>query len=134
MRSLRGLHKLLFYRYYKWSYDRYGDYDEPEFSALCWVSLLTNVNFITVLILFERLFSVEIIETLFPNKLWKIAQMLCVFLFNYFLLYYKGKYRAVIAEQEELGKVRRKSENIIVTVYIIGTPVMLVLAVICPSL
>lgn len=127
-------YKLLFYKLYKWHYNWHGDGDYPEFTAVCYISLLMILNLATLIFFFDKLVIADVVDTIFPNKFWKLVSSLCIFLFNYFLLYYKRKYTKIITEQEELNKVRRKKENIVVIIYIIITPVMLVLSVVIPYL
>lgn len=134
MQTLRRYHKLLFYRLYKWHYNMHGDYDEPEFTAVCYISILTILNISSALFFFDKLFGIDIMNVLFPNKFLKGLYSMGIFLFNYFSLYYKKKHKKVIMEQNELNKVQQKRENIIITIYIISTPIIFFLSIVCPPL
>lgn len=127
-------YKLLFYRLYKWHYNWHGDSDEPEFTAVCYISLLAILNISSILFFFDKLFGVDIMNALFPNKLLKGFYTIGIFIFNYYFLYYKRKYKKIIMEQDELNKTNRKNDNIILTIYIIGTPIIFILSIVCPPL
>ena len=125
------IYKLLFYRLYKWNYDKHGEYDDPAFTAVTFISFFISFNILTILFFFERLFAISFFDFLFPNKLWIIVFGLFIFSINYFMLQYKGRNKKVIAELEKINRNEHKWENLIITVYIISTPILFIIALLC---
>lgn len=135
MSTLKRYYQLLFYRLYKWHYNKFGEDDLPALTAMCYMSLLLAFNVTTILIIIDRIMPVNfIINTFFSNNFWKILYALGILVANYFFLCYKGKDKKIISEQEKLNKAIKKRDTIILVIYIIITPIIFVFTLIYPSL
>jgi hypothetical protein len=89
-----------FVRMYKYTYDRYGESEEPELTGYSYISLLMTLNLLSLQVIIHPLFmdTVYFYENL---RSIGISAVIFVSFLNYFLLMRKKKYLKIVTEFKE---------------------------------
>jgi hypothetical protein len=93
---LKKIYKYIFFSFYKWNYRVFGEDDLPVLNALLMTSLFTFLNFLTIFLLLEKVFSIGIFDFITSKKLYELLIALFNLVVNYFLLIYKKRYKDII--------------------------------------
>jgi len=118
--------KYLYYRIYSWNHKKWGENDLPQWNALFGVSFMMflNICFLCEILQFSGIIIFLQNET--PKK--EIAFiMLGLFVVNYFLFIHKNKYISITKNFMKESPEKRKSNTIILWLYIALSFTMFVL-------
>jgi hypothetical protein len=124
-----SMYKFFYYKLYIWNYKRFGKSDLPELNGLITLSLLNIFNFITVLLLIDYFFKINIFTIITENKVFIIVSSSLILLANYVMLVFKGKHKIIVKQVEGLDKSQFKRNSYFAYFYVISSILSLVIAV-----
>ncbi|MDN5203080.1 hypothetical protein QQ008_16950 [Fulvivirgaceae bacterium BMA10] len=119
-------YKYTYYKIYSWNLKLHGKSDIPEYNALFGIAFLVLVNLANLVVLFEGVLNVDLLQYFNLNIGAQILVLIMYLLVHYFLLFYKGRYKKIIEEFESESKKKQKVGAIYVWSYIIGSLVLLI--------
>jgi hypothetical protein len=110
-------YKYLFFRVYQWNLDRTDSDDSPELTALLFISLFTSLHLAVFLLIFQKLFNLQIIPFLVNEKLLLAGIVFINLIVNYVLLMRHKRSSAIIQEFGGLPLEKRKRSDLNVAIY-----------------
>lgn len=122
-------YQYVYYRIYIWNRNAWGEQDWPHFNAVWAMAALTFVNILTFLAILQTVTKIEFITGMkvFSTKELSIMAI-CYLTVHCYILLGKKRYKKIIAEYNQQGKEVHKKNTWWVMLYIIGTPIMMVIS------
>src|SRR5690242_5171081 len=95
---MRNPYYLLFFSIYDWNKRNLKKSDQPVLNSMLAISLLMFVNLVTISLLFQMIFGINIISFDNMGPIRVIVIITLIILFNVLLLLYKNRYRSIISK------------------------------------
>ena len=120
-------YKYLYYRIYAWQLNTWGEKEKPHDKGVLGVALLTFLNILSLLAILQVFTGIEfLLIGSFPTA-YLIAIAVFYTIAHYYILFGKKRYKQIIAEYSQKSKAYHQRYTAWVIVYVVGTPILLVL-------
>ena len=126
-------YKYVYYRIYDWNLRTWGQKDRPHDNAVLGVAMLTLFNLFSVFAILQILTDIDFLSIGSLPVEYLAIFVIAHMSLHYLLLFYKKRYKQIIAEFSQESKEDYKRGTVWVLVYIIGSPLLLIASVLLTS-